>query len=426
MNDLGVIFQKSVLDNGLVVVSEAVPYLKSIALSVFVKVGSRDENEDPPGVSHFMEHLFFKGTTRRSCADIAQEIDAIGGLFDAFTSKEYTGFFIKVLDEHLETAVDLLWDILLRPLFAEEHVTGERSVIIDEIRMVDDNPEEVVHEQFNEAFYGNHPLARPILGTRESVGAMRRDDVLRYYGRFYKPDRFVIAAAGNVEHDRLLALLAVQASRQPLTGVSVRMVVAPPVAHFGTLTRQRDLEQIHFTLGFPAPQQDDPDRFPAHLLTSILGGTMSSRLFQIVREEHGLVYSIYASRAAFHDTGYLSICAGCAPEVLGQVLSLTADIIADLKRDGVEEAELERCKQQFRGSFLLGQESSSARMTSIAQQEIYFGRRLPPEETLQEVAAVTLQQVQDLANRVLRSEQLCGVFLGPLDESCSALAELRL
>jgi predicted Zn-dependent peptidase len=410
---------KETLPNGLTLVTESMPEVRSVAVGVWLKRGSRHEADKVSGVSHFIEHMVFKGTKTRSAERIAAEVDSIGGYMDAFTSKEYASFHLKVLDEHLPLAVEILGDIVLNPLFDPTEMAKEKKVIFEEINMVEDTPDDLVMELFAGAFWPGHPLGRPILGTKRTVGRFRRDDLASYFARVYHPANILIAAAGHLEHGALAALVGRPFAglhrgatpRNPLPGARGKA----PAAVTRTVTRsKKELEQVHVCLGARAYPQAHPDRYASYVLNTVLGGSMSSRLFQNVREKRGLVYSISSGVTAYSDAGLLSIYAGTSLDSAPEVVRLTLEEIRRLCGEPLGEEELRRAKDHIKGGLVLSLESSGARMNHLARQEIYFGRQSPLEEILDGVEAVGASDVQRVA---------ADVFDGRL--GASVLGDLR-
>ncbi len=403
--------QKREMKNGLVIASEVMPHLRSVSLGVWVKCGSRFEGADDTGISHFIEHLLFKGTKSRSAAEIAEEIDSVGGQLNAFTEKEYVGFYAKVLDEHLPFAFDLVSDIVLNPTFPVKEMQRERNVIYEEINMVEDSPQELILDMYMENFWKGHPLGRPISGTKKSVARIARSDVRKFFKSNYNASNTVIAVAGNIRH-REVHRLAERYFSDLETGVAANPGL-PPEIHAGRLVRRKaHLEQTHICLGTVSPPVASKERFCSHLLSNILGGGMSSRLFQNIREKRGLVYSIYSMLNLYHDAGALVVYAGMAPENASEVVELTLKEFGKLRHRLVSPQELKRAKENIKGSVMLSLESSSSRMTHLAQQQIYYGRFYKLEEILGAVERVTARDIRNLANRIFDSSYLTLTALG--------------
>jgi predicted Zn-dependent peptidase len=391
--------QKAVFDNGLTVLSERMPNLRSISLGIWLKKGSRHESERENGISHFIEHLVFKGTIRRTAQEIARVIDSIGGQIDAFTSKEYTCFYAKVLDEHLGIALDLLSDIVLNPRFDPVDIEKERKVIFEEIRMVEDTPDELVYDLFSETFWRGHPLGRPIQGTLDSVGSLTPQHLLDYFRSSYRPGQMLISAAGNLDHDA--AVHEIRRAFEPLTDGSRPPATQPPQERADLALRDKDgLEQVHLCLGVKAFAHSAEERYAGYVLNTLLGGTMSSRLFQIIREEKGLAYSVFSSVSSFLDTGYLMVYAATGADQARQVVDLVLQEFRRLKAEEVGRQELRDAKDHLKGSLMLSLESTSSRMSNLAKQDIYFGRQFSLEEILAGIEGVSVEHVQALARRL--------------------------
>jgi len=404
------------LSNGLLVLTERMHHLRSVSMGVWLDTGSRDESLAVNGISHFLEHMVFKGTTTRSAQQFAREVDSIGGNLDAFTGKETICFNIKVLDENISPALDLLTDLVLNPTFAPEDIAREQGVILEEIKMDEDNPDYLVHELFTQNFWPNDALGRPILGTAQTVSSFTRQTVFDEYARRFTPSNMVFTAAGNLEHDTFVA--QVEAAFSSLSAGSSRRIAhhtAPQAHPHITLKSKKSLEQVQFCLAVPALPVSDPARYAAYLLNSILGGGMSSRLFQSIREDRGLAYSIYSELNPFRDTGSLAVYAGCAQPNTREVLALTLAEFSRLKREPVTEEELDRAKNQLKGNMVLGLESSGSRMSSLARQQLYFSRFFTVDEISDEVSAVTAEEIQHLAQQLLDPTRLALTLLGPLN-----------
>jgi predicted Zn-dependent peptidase len=403
--------QKRTMKNGLVVASEVMPHLRSVSLGVWLKCGSRFEEAEKTGISHFIEHLLFKGTEKRSAADIAEAIDSVGGQLNAFTEKEYVGFYAKILDEHLPFAFDLMSDIVLNPTFPVSEMKREREVIFEEINMVEDSPQELILDIYLENFWKGHPLGRPISGTKQSVGRIKRKDVRDFFRRNYTARNIIIAVAGNIRHREVYRLAERHFSALD-PGVAANPG-PPPQPHAGRHLRRKDhLEQTHICLGTISPPVTSDERYCCHLMCNILGGGVSSRLFQNIREKRGLVYSIFSMLSLYHDAGSLVVYAGTAPEKASQVVDLTLKEFRRLREDPVGSQELKRAKEYIKGAVMLGLESSSSRMTHLAQQLIYYGRFYELEEILGAVEHVTARDIRDLANRIFDASTLTLTALG--------------
>ncbi len=405
------------LSNGLLVLTERMPHLRSVSMGVWVDSGSRDEAREVNGVSHFIEHMVFKGTTTRSAQQFAREVDAIGGNLDAFTGKETICFNIKVLDENVPAALDLLSDLVLHPTFAPEDISREQSVILEEIKMDEDNPDYLVHELFTQNFWRGDALGRPILGTKKTVSSFNQAIVLEEYARRFTPANIVFSAAGNLDHSSFLAAVE-QAFASLSAGSQAKLAhsSAPTAFPHITLRSKKSLEQMQFCLAVPALPVAHPDRYAAYLLNSILGGGMSSRLFQSIREDRGLAYSIYSELNPFRDTGSLAVYAGCAPDKTREVLDLSLAEFSRIKAQPVTAEELHRAKSQLKGNMVLGLESSSSRMSSLARQEMYFGRFFSVDELTAEIDRVNAEDIERLASDLLRPECLTLTLLGNIGD----------
>jgi predicted Zn-dependent peptidase len=403
------------LPNGLLVLTERMPHLRSVSMGVWIDSGSRDEDLAVNGISHFIEHMVFKGTTTRSAQQFAREVDAIGGNLDAFTGKETICFNLKVLDENVPAALDLLTDLVLHPTFAPGDIAKEQSVILEEIKMDEDNPDYLVHELFTQNFWKGDALGRPILGTPSTVSSFNQQVLLHEYARRFTPPNMVFTAAGNLDHDDFTAQVAAAfSSLDASSGERLARHNAPQAFPHITLKNKKSLEQVQFCLAVPALPVADPARYTAYLLNSILGGGMSSRLFQSVREDRGLAYSIYSELNPFRDTGSLAVYAGCSLENAREVLALTLAEFTRIKQEPVTAEELDRAKNQIKGNMVLGLESSSSRMSSLARQQMYFGRFFSLDEITAEIDRITAAEIQRLAQQLLRSDSMALTFLGNL------------
>jgi predicted Zn-dependent peptidase len=406
-------FRKEVLDNGVRVVAETLPSVRSVSIGVWVDVGSRDERPGEEGLSHFIEHMFFKGTRRRSAEAISREIDGLGGELNAFTSRECTTFYAKVLDEHLEPGINLLADIFHHSQFDPKELAKEKQVVLEEIRMVEDDPEEFLYDLHTKNAFSAHPLGRPILGEKATIKAIRRDQVLAFRSNHYRPSQVVIAVAGNFAFRPLMKRLA-SAFGGKWGGVSNPYVRKPPILDGGIQVRPKQLEQVHLCLGLKGLSHSDPDRYGAYALNAILGGGVSSRLFQEVREKRALAYTIYSSLSCYTDSGLLNVYAGVRPDAAPRVLELIQAELRRLKAKAVGPAELQRAKSQLKGNVMLGLESTSSRMSKVAKDELYFGRHIPLGEIMADIDRVSAQQIWRLSRDLLDDRYLTVTTLGPL------------
>jgi predicted Zn-dependent peptidase len=398
------------LPNGVRVLSQRVPDLTSVTVGIWVENGSRYERPQQAGISHFLEHLFFKGTEQRTAAQIAEEIDAVGGVLNAFTGKEHTCYFAKVLPEHLGLALDLLADIFTASRFPEDEIERERAVIIQEISQVEDTPDDYVHDLFNLAFWPGHPLSRPIAGTAATVSGLSRADLLAFFAERYRPNRVLVAAAGHLEHDRLVEVVARRFGG--LTGAAGAIDGGAPVASAGVSVHEKPLEQVHLCLGTQGIAWNDPQRYPAHLLNLALGGGMSSRLFQEIRERRGRAYTVYSFLTSYCDAGYLGVYVGTSGEWMREVIEVVCAEVERLTESGLSERELGRTKNQMKGNMLLGLETSDSRMSRVARNELYFGRDVPIDEVAAEIDAVTGDDIVNVARRLFRPRRLALTVLG--------------
>jgi predicted Zn-dependent peptidase len=363
---------KTVLDNGIRIISESIPHAHSVTIGIWIASGSRDEREEWGGVAHFIEHLLFKGTERRSALQIAREIDALGGILNAFTGREYVCYYAKVLHRFLPNVVDLLADIFLNSVFDSDEIEKERKVILQEIGLHEDSPDDFIHDLYARNFWQGHPLGRPIVGTETSVGALDRDIVVNYRNSVYRAEDIIIAAAGRVDHRELLDLITGLFEHVPSGERS--NPVSPPCAVKNVEIVTRELEQIHLCLGTQAISQAHPLRYEGYILNSVLGGSMSSRLFQEVREKLGLAYSIYSYMTSHSDSGSIAVYAGTSRDRFREVIDIILREMQKLKAEPLDREELENAKEQLKGNILLSLESSDNRMTKLAKNEIYFGR----------------------------------------------------
>jgi predicted Zn-dependent peptidase len=403
---------RTVLDNGVRLLSEEMAGSPSVTVGIWVENGSRDEGPEENGIAHFLEHLFFKGTERRTAADIAEEIDAVGGVLDAFTSKEYTCYYAKVLTEHLPLALDLLTDVFLHSQFADEEIERERSVICQEIAQIEDTPDDLIHDLFHLDFWRGHPLALPISGTTAAVSRFRRPDFLRYLDQRYRPDRIFVAMAGSVPHAQLEDLVG--PALQQLQGKAITIRGVSPVPSPGVYRHLRGLEQTHLCLGIPCVSVHDEEWYAAYLLHTALGGGVSSRLFQEIRERRGLVYDVTSFLSSYRDSGYLGIYAATSAESVAEVVELSCGILRDIAREGITAEELRRAKGHAKGGLLLGLETSESRMNRLARCEIYFRRDIPIAEVAADVERVTREDIHALAEHCLGNAPRALTLLGEI------------
>ncbi|RMD83692.1 MAG: insulinase family protein [Candidatus Dadabacteria bacterium] len=406
--------RSSRLENGLRVVTEPVRDVASVALGLWIENGSRHETRELNGISHFLEHLLFKGTTKRSPMQIAEEIESAGGSINGFTGKEYTCFHARIPSRELVTAFDVLADILLDSLLREDDIETEREVIVQEIFDCEDSPEDFVHDYFLESYWPGHPLGWTVVGTVESVSRIRRQDLVAYLQERYRPDRIVVAAAGEVAHEEVVAL-----ARKYFASMRGTYDPGPadrPDFNPGVFVRRRDLEQVHIVMGLPGVSAVDPRREVAEVLVTALGGGMSSRLFQRIREERGLAYTVYAFQNPFRDIGYTGIYAATSREHARDVVAIALGELKRIARDGLTSSELERTKRQLIGSIPLSLESTEARMARIARNQIYHGREIPLAETMAQIEKVGPADIVELARELFSTDRLGVAMLGNADE----------
>jgi predicted Zn-dependent peptidase len=406
-------FIKEHLFNGLPVVMESLRNMRSVVLGIWVKVGSRNELPEKNGISHFLEHMFFKGTKKRSAKDIAFEIDSLGGDLNAFTSRESTTFYVKVLDEYLEKGCELLSDVFLYSAFPEEDIEKEKRIIKEEIKMIEDTPDDYIHDLFNQTIWGHSGLGQPVLGHRDTVRSFAKDDLLTHIRKYYGTKDIVISCAGNFEPEQLLFMLNknlgnLRRGSEPERG-------APPDFKGKVEVFGKELSEAHICMGVQGLSQANEERYSLLVLNTILGAGVSSRLFQEIREKRGLAYSIYSFIASYFDTGVWGVYAGVSRKKVREVLELILEEMNNL-RDTLNEAELKRAKNQLKGNIILGLESTSSRMNNIARQEIYYGRYYSPKEMMNKVDSVTLNQIKDLVSKLVKKEYFSLTVYGPVNE----------
>ena len=407
-------YQKTLLKNGIRVVSENIPYIRSFSIGIWIITGSRDEDSDENGISHFIEHLIFKGTKSRTAHDIAKEIDSVGGVLNGFTEREYTCFHAKVLDQHWPLAIELLSDIFLNSTFDSNEIVRERNVVLQEIKMVEDTPDDYIHDLFSQVFWEGHSLGYPILGKKEHVSSFGRETICRYFDDHYRSNQLVISIAGSFDHEKVIRQI-----EDTFGGLGERIQVGKgisPEAKPGIGVFPRDLEQVHLCLGTEGISQTHPMRFAGYVLNTLLGRGMSSYLFQEIREKRGLAYSIYSYRPAYFDVGQLVVYAGTGKGSLKEVIRLIIEQFDTLRKERIRAEELKRTQDQLKGNLLLSLESSDSWMTRLAQNEIYFGEYIPIEQVIQGIEGVTSEEVNKLAQDLFREELLCLTVLGPVEK----------
>lgn len=401
------------LSNGIRVITEPMPSVRSIACGLWVGTGSRSETSRENGISHFIEHMVFKGTPRRSAEDIAREMDSLGGHLDAFTGRELVGFNVKVLDEHLPAALDVLADMLRNPRFDDADIEKEKNVILEELKMETDNPESLVHELFVSNFWRKHPLGQPIIGTRKTIGSFNSGVLRDYHSRFYTPANLTVTAAGNLRHDDVVQLVEKYFGDLQVGGEAPLQTTPHPQAPI--ILKKRSLQQVHVCLGMPLYSAVHPLRFACYTLNVILGGGMSSRLFQNIRERQGLAYSIFSEINMYKDAGMFAIYAGTSRDKLDRLLGSALAELRRLKEEPLDEAELQRAKEYMKGSLLLSLESTSSRMSNLARQWMTFGRFFSLDEIANSIDAVTAEEVRQVAGEFFVPGKIGVTLLGRLD-----------
>ncbi|HUX45109.1 MAG TPA: pitrilysin family protein [Terracidiphilus sp.] len=406
--------RRTVLPNGLTVLTERMEHLRSVAMGIWVKSGSRCETSEVNGVSHFVEHMVFKGTRSRSAQHIAREMDSIGGNLDAFTGKETICFNVKSLSEHVPIALDVLADLVLNPTFASPDIERERGVILEEIKIDEDNPDVLVHELFTQNFWKDHPLGKPILGTSATVGRLAQEALFQYHGSRFLGGNMVFSAAGNLDHDSFVEAVAQKFAGLP-AGEAMEEEQAPEPGARIVLRNKKALEQVQICLGVPSPPITDDNRYTTLILNTVLGGGMSSRLFQTIREERGMAYSIYSDVSPYRDTGTFCIFAGTSAAKALETVDLILAEFAKLKQMLLSEEELKRAKDQVKGNILMGLESSNSRMANIARQEMYFQQFFSVEEVITRLDGVEAAQVQAMAQKLFDPDRIAVTLLGRLD-----------
>ena len=406
-------FVKEYLENGIPVVMESLKNVRSVAVGVWVKVGSRYETPAMNGISHFLEHMFFKGTKKRSPKDIAVEIDSMGGDLNAFTSRENTAFYIKVLDEYLEKGVDLLSDIFVHSTFPEDELAKEKKIIKEEVKMVEDTPDDYIHDLFNQTIWGDEGLGQSILGRRETIASFTREDIIRHISKYYGTKDIVISCAGKFQPSKLMGLLSerfggLRRGSEPRKG-------PPPEFKSDVKVYTKDISEAHICIGVPSVSQTSEDRYALFVLNTLLGGGVSSRLFQEIRENRGLAYSVYSYTSMYIDTGLWGVYAGVSKKRIREVAELIIHEMLSLK-DTLTDEELDKAKRHLKGNMILGLESTNSRMNNIARQEINFGRYISPDEIIKAVEMVSMKQLKELSERLLMKKSLAITAYGPLQK----------
>jgi predicted Zn-dependent peptidase len=407
--------ERQVLPNGLTILTERMDHIRSVSMGIWIRSGSRHEDPRVNGITHFVEHMVFKGTTSRSAEDIARQVDSIGGNMDAFTGKETICFNVKVLDEHLPIAVDILSDMVLHPTFDGKEIGRERGVILEEIKMDEDNPDYLVHEIFTQNFFKGHPLGKPILGTKETVRRFDQESIWAYYGGKFAPGNMIISAAGNLQHQDFVDLLRQRFEQLPV-GPNECWRDTPPKTNSRIILRNKKaLEQVQICIGVPSYPISHERRYVTYILNTLLGGGMSSRLFQNVREKQGLVYSIFSELNPFRDVGMLSVYAGTSRESAPKVVRSIVHEFCELKKQPISQEELKRAKDQLKGSLMLSLESSTARMSNLARQEMYYDHFVSMDEIINRIQAVSAEDLLRSANELFQPELIAVTVLGNLN-----------
>ena len=404
---------KEVLGNGVRVLMEEIPHVRSVSIGVWVVTGSKYEPERLNGISHFIEHMMFKGTSRRNAKEIAESIESVGGQLNAFTAREYTCYYCVVLDDHLPLAIDVLADMLTDSLFDPDEMEKEKKVIVEEIKMYEDSPDDIIHDQFAQTLWNGHPLGRSIMGPESTIEGLLQEDVLEFQKKNYTPDNIIISLAGNLKSQESLDLLKEYFGA--MDGLGAVSQVSPPRRSSQKTVVNRDLEQVHFCYGSEGPNSTSTDRYPMYVLNTILGGNSSSRLFQEVRERQGLVYSIYSYHDSYKDGGLFAIYAGTSPDNFGPVLDSLSQELSALRKEGIKEDEFLRAKEYLKGGFVLSLEETGHRMSRLAKSEIYFGRTFSVDEVLKMIEEVRLEEVSHLIEVLLGNGSMSMAVIGPVE-----------
>lgn len=411
----------TLLDNGVQLLTEDIPHVRSVAIGVWVNLGSRDEEDRVAGISHFIEHLMFKGTAKRTPRQIAEALDAVGGQLNAFTTKEYTCYYARVLDEHIDLALDVLTDMIFASRLEAADIDRERNVILEEIKMYEDAPDELVHDLFTSTIWQGHVLGRPIIGRSEVIAALSREDILEYYQRYYVPENMIVAVAGNIDHDRVVEKIARYFTGR--SGVKQQRRLLPPLPQRQVNCRSKDTEQVHLCVGAPGLPLDHEQVYVYQLINTILGGGISSRLFQSIREQRGLVYSVYSYHSSYHDAGLFCVYAGLSRQNVPATLELIMKEINDIRQGGIKSEELRRAKDQLKGNLLLSLESVNTRMSRLGKSQLYLGKVVLPDEIVQRVEEVTEEDIVRLAREKLPPEAFSLALIGPWDD-CRLLEQM--
>lgn len=408
-------YKKTALENGIRILVEEIPHVRSATLGIWVDVGSRDETKELNGISHFIEHMMFKGTEKRTARDIAEALDAVGGQLNAFTTKEYTCYYARVLDEHFDLALDILSDMLLNSQFDTKDIEKEKNVIIEEIKMYEDSPDELVHDVLTETLWENHPLGRPIIGNEKVIADLNRDKIMQFYRKHYIPGKMVVAVAGNINFTNVVEQVAEKFGK--MKQVHVHKKLTRPSPHFNITFRRKNTEQVHLCVGAPGLELKNVHIYKLQIFNALLGGGVSSRLFQQMRELRGLVYSVYSYHASYYDTGLFCIYAGLSKQNVRKALEVIFKEINEIQKKGIEEDELKRIKDQLKGNLLLSLESVSTRMSRLGKSELYLGEVKSPDEIVGELNKVTVEDIKEIAGEMFTPEKFSLGAVGPWDDS---------
>jgi predicted Zn-dependent peptidase len=415
--------RKSTLDNGIRVVSESIDHVRSVTIGVWVRCGTRHEDGSTNGMSHFVEHMLFKGTRKRSAFDIASAIDSVGGVINAFTGKELTSLYVKIPDYHLPMAIDLLADVIQESVFDPHEIEREKSVVLQEIHMLEDAPDEHIHDFFEALFWNGHPLGLPVLGTKERVQGFSRESLTEFFSPRYRGENLVISAAGRLEHEALVQLVTASFAALERDARSTAFTVPMTIPRIGAL--EKDLEQVHMIIGTLAPSSVSRKRYASFLMNAVLGGSMSSRLFQEIREKRGLAYAVHSYLTPYLDTGMLGIYVGTSEDKVREVAGVILDEMLRLTREPFTEQELRAAQELIKGNFLLSMESTDNHMTRLAKNEICFGRQISMEETISGIDAVTSRDILDLAGELFNPDQISVAAMGRVSEKDLTLSILN-
>lgn len=402
-------YQKHVLPNGVRVLTEEIDHVRSVAIGLWVGTGSRNETEGYEGISHFIEHMFFKGTNNRTARQLAESLEAVGGQLNAFTTKEFTCYFAKVLDEDISLAIDVLSDMFFNSSFQSKEIDKEKNVVIEEIKMYQDTPDELIHDLFSQYAWNDHPLGKPILGVEATINGLNREKIVDYLDSQYIPEQVVIAVAGKIKQEDILRQLSVFGNFQRKK--RFHSAGEPQSSVFRSAV-EKDTEQMHLIVGVPGLGQDDEDMYVLHIINNILGGGLSSRLFQEIREQRGLAYSVYSYHSTYVDTGLFAVYAGTSPAKTEEVIKCILDEMNTLKAEGITEEELTRTKAQIKGNLYLGLESVSSRMSRLGKTELAFGRVKTAEEAVEKLEKVTLPDVKRVMERLWVRDRISILTLG--------------